>query len=143
MTIKMLQEADVKRKSALFLSGIVTAFVMVVVIGLVLISGRAAQVAQAATVDVPTVQASDAAATDVATLQAQVQAYKQALQKRDADLQSAYNQIQTLNDQLNQLNQSVQQLQSGGFNGGGFGDRRSRGGGFNSDSRPFFGGGDD
>jgi peptidoglycan hydrolase CwlO-like protein len=130
----------VKRKSALFLSGILTAFVMVVVVGLVLLSGRAAQVAQAAAADTPTIQAPDpSTTTDVATLQAEVQSYKQALQKRDVDLQSAYNQIQTLNNQLNQLTQSVQQLQSGGFSSG----RRSGGGGFNTVPQPFLGGGDD
>ncbi len=122
-----------KRKSALFLSGVITAFVMVVIVGLVLLSGRAAQVAQAASADLPSVQAPNPmTTTDVATLQAEVQAYKQALQKADGDLQTAYDQIRTLNGQVNQLSQSIQQLQSAqsGFGG----SRRSRG---------FFGGGDD
>src|SRR5665811_113918 len=98
----MGQEANVKRNSALLLSGIVTAFVMVIVVGLVLLSGRAAQVAQAAAADVPSGQAPDPSTTsDVATLQAEVQAYKQALQKADTDLQTAYGQVKTLNGQLN------------------------------------------
>jgi peptidoglycan hydrolase CwlO-like protein len=129
----------VKRNSALFLSGVVTAFMMVVIVGLVLLSGRAAQVAQAAAADVPSLQAPNPnTTTDVPTLQAEVQAYKQALQKADSDLQTAYNQIQTLNGQVSQLSQSVQQSQSAqsGFSGG----RRSRGG---SVPAPSLGGGDD
>ena len=129
-----------KRRSALLIAGIVTAFVMVIVVGLVLLSNRAAQVAQAAAADVPSVQAPDPATiTDVPTLQAELKAYQQALGKAHSDLQTAYNQIQTLDGQVSQLTQSVQQLQDGqsGFSSG----RRARG----SDSAraPFFGGHDD
>ncbi len=149
-----------RRNTALFLSGVVTAFVMVVVIGLIALSGQFGQEAQAATLsnntsgEAASLQASDPGkTTDVATLQAEANAYKQALQKADNDLQNAYNQVKSLNDQVNQLTQQIQNAQvnqdsSGqGFFGGqsGFGERRFRrgGGNFNPFAQPLPGGGDD
>jgi hypothetical protein len=85
-----------KRKMALIMSGVVTAVVMVVVIGLLQLSGNFSNVAQAAPVKAAASQATINNSTDVATLQAEVAAYRAQLQQAYADLQQAYNQIQAL-----------------------------------------------
>jgi hypothetical protein len=138
------------RKTALFLSGIITAFILMVVVGLVYGANRygAAAAAPANPAAVAAALASDtaapaqlannsgtgaaASAADVAALQAQVQQYKQQLQQAYSDLQQAYDQIQTMNNTLSQ-----------GQGGG----RRFRGEGGNEQQQPgsqgIFGGSDD
>ena len=101
------QEDRVPRKTALLISGFVTAFAMVVVIGLVGASGQFVQNAQAASVQATApVQGAvtqgatqTATSAEVATLQAEVANYRTQLQKAYQDLQSAYDQIQALNAQ--------------------------------------------
>lgn len=117
------------RKWALLLSGIVTAFAMVVVIGLINQAANQPAGVQAASAaeSTPAVSAitGDTASTDVtantgvgqngadvARLQAELNAYKQQLDKAYSDLQAAYDQIQAMQQQ--------QQQQRRGF--------RSRGG---------------
>ncbi len=102
-----------KRKMALIVSGVVTAVVMVVAIGLLQLSGRFNNAAQAAPVKAVASQATINDSTDVATLQAEVAAYQAQLQQAYSDLQQAYSQIQALS----------------GANGNGSRGLRSRGGG--------------
>ena len=85
-----------KRKTALIVSGVVTAAVMVVAIGLLQLSGRFSNTAQAAPVKAVASQVTGNNSTDVATLQAEVAAYQAQLQQAYTDLQQAYNQIQAL-----------------------------------------------
>jgi hypothetical protein len=89
-----------RRKTALILSGVVTAFAMVAVIGLFGLSGRQGNTAQAASVartgDGVTLDQAGQLSTDVATLQAEVVAYQQQLQEAYSALQQAYDQIQVL-----------------------------------------------
>jgi len=85
-----------KRKTALIVSGVVTAVVMVVAIGMLQLSGRFSNAAQAASVKAIAGQATINNSTDVATLQAEVAAYQAQLQQAYTDLQQAYNQIQAL-----------------------------------------------
>jgi hypothetical protein len=88
-----------QRKTALVVSGIITAFVMVVVVGLVQMSGRASA-AQPVSLTLPggqaTLSGAGDASTDVATLQAEVAAYRAQLQQAYDALQQAYNEIQVL-----------------------------------------------
>lgn len=104
-----------RRKTALLLSGVITAFLMVIFIGLAGSAGWFSQQAVSAAPAVASAPAAAANSTDVAALQAQVATYRQQLQKAYSDLQAAYDQIQTL---------SQQQAQAG--NSGGFGERRFR-----------------
>jgi hypothetical protein len=89
-----------RRKTALILSGIVTAFAMVAVLGLFGLSGRQGNAAQAASGlrsgDGAAFDRTGQASTDVATLQAEVVAYQQQLQEAYAALQRAYVEIQVL-----------------------------------------------
>jgi hypothetical protein len=89
-----------RRKTALILSGIVTAFALVVVIGLFGLSGRQVNTAQAASVgrtgEGVSLDQTGQLSTDVATLQAEVVAYQQQLQEAYAALQQAYVEIQML-----------------------------------------------
>jgi hypothetical protein len=89
-----------RRKTAVILSGIVTAFAMVVVLGLFGLSARQGNTAQAATAarlgDVVAFDESGQLSTDVATLQAEVVAYQQQLQEAYLALQQAYGEIQVL-----------------------------------------------
>ena len=92
-----------RRKTALLISGIVTAFAMVLVLGLLSASARDAQAAQQAPAPSEVVPASDPAGTatadQVASLQAEVDQYKTALNQAYSDLQAAYSQIQQLQAQ--------------------------------------------
>ncbi len=104
------------RKTTMLLSGIITAFVLMVVVGLVYGADRYGAAAAgasataitttAAAVDpgAPTAnnQANADAAAQIAALQNQVQQYKQQLQQAYSDLQQAYDQIQTMNNYLSQ-----------------------------------------
>src|SRR5512136_2789642 len=89
-----------KRKMALVLSGIVTAFVMVSMIGLFGLSAnqsntvRAAPPAQSSATG--SFDGSGQGSTDVATLRAEVVAYQQQLREAYLALQQAYNEIQLL-----------------------------------------------
>jgi hypothetical protein len=81
------------------LSGIVTAFAMVAMIGLFGLSARDASAAKAAAPVTSAAVASDPNGqlpTDVATLQAEVVAYQQQLQEAYTALQQAYTEIQVL-----------------------------------------------
>lgn|GEM_PF-1982880 len=107
-----------RRKAAMLVSGIITAFVMVVVIGLLQLSGRVGNTAQAAALPSTgpaqaTVNGADPTNADVATLQAEVAAYRDQLQQAYTALQQAYQQIQLL---------------SGGGGGSGGNGFRGRGG---------------
>lgn len=120
------------RNSAMFVSGIVTAFLLMLFIGLAGGSRWFMGTAQAAAPGQATLQAqlsapgstsaSGQSSADVATLEKEVAAYKTQLQQSYDQLQQAYNQIATLQQQV----QTGQQ-------------RRFRGGG----SSPFLGGNDD
>ena len=116
-----------RRKTALILSGIVTAFAMVVVIGLFRLSARQGNTAQASSIAQvgggPGIDRTGQLSTDVATLQAEVVTYQQQLQEAYSALQQAYAEIQVLsaND-------------SPGFRGsGGSGQFQSLDGGFGDD----------
>ncbi len=132
------------RKTAMLLSGTITAFVLMVVIGLVFSANQLGSipVAQAAPANNNAANASANNSADVTALQQQVQTYKSQLQQAYSDLQQAY-------DQINQLQQAVQTMQAqgqGGFRsrqrgGEGFGQGQGQSSPFNSEG--FFGGGDD
>jgi hypothetical protein len=89
-----------RHKTALILSGIVTAFAMVAVIGLFGLSARQSHTAQAASVAAApagfSLDPSGQLPTDVTTLQAEVVAYQQQLQEAYQALQQAYVEIQVL-----------------------------------------------
>ena len=89
-----------RRKTRLVLSGTVTAFAMVVMIGLFGLSAIQGKTAQAATAsrtnDVVAFDQSGQLSTDVVTLQAEVIAYQQQLQEAYSALQQAYGEIQML-----------------------------------------------
>jgi hypothetical protein len=89
-----------RRKTALLLAGVVTAFAMVAVIGLFGLSASQSRTAQAAPLAGPAnrvaLDQSGQLSTDVATLQAEVVAYQQQLQEAYAALQQAYVEIQVL-----------------------------------------------
>jgi hypothetical protein len=89
-----------RRKTTFILSGIVTAFAMVAVIGLFGLAGKQGGTAQAASPAEPAgrlaVDQSGQLSTDVATLQAEVVAYQQQLEVAYAALQQAYGEIQML-----------------------------------------------
>ncbi len=95
-----------KRRTMLVLSGMVTAFVLVAIIGLFGLSASQAKTARAATISAATSsqtndppvfdQTGQQLSTDVPTLQAEVIAYQQQLQQSYAALQQAYNEIQVL-----------------------------------------------
>lgn len=89
-----------RRETALVVSGIVTAFAMVAVIGLFGLSARQVKTAQAASVaqgvGAVAVSQTGQLSTDVATLQAEVVVYQEQLQEAYSALQQAYNEIQVL-----------------------------------------------
>jgi hypothetical protein len=87
------------RKTALVLSGMVTAFAMVAMIGLFGLSASQSKTAQAAasqTNGAVDFDQTGQLSTDVATLQAEVVAYQQQLQEAYTALQQAYVEIQVL-----------------------------------------------
>ena len=89
-----------QHKTALLLSGAITAFALMVVIGLVYGANRFGATAAAATPS-PLAQVAQADprsnSAEVATLQAQIQQYRSQLQQAYSDLQAAYDQINALN----------------------------------------------
>ena len=116
-----------RRKTALILSGIVTAFAMVVVIGLFGLSARQGNTAQAASIAQvggrAAIDNTGQLSTDVATLQFEVVTYQQQLQEAYLALQQAYAEIQVLSSNG-----------SRGFRGGGgSGQLQSFDGGFGDD----------
>ncbi len=91
------------RRTAMLLSGAITAFALMLVIGLVYganrfnsAAGAAAPAVTGATADGSSAQANSA---EVAALQQQVQTLKTQLQQSYSDLQNAYNQITALQGQ--------------------------------------------
>jgi TolA-binding protein len=112
----------------MLLSGAITAFALMVVIGLVYGANRFTSAADAASAPLtaPALQGNQAGnSTDVTELQQQVQTLKSELDKAYSDLQTAYNQISVLQSQAS----------TGGRFGG---ERESRG----AQQFPFFGGDD-
>ncbi len=116
-----------RRKTALVLSGMVTVFAMVAVIGLFGLSARQARIVQAAAVtrgeSAVDVSQTGQLSTDVTTLQAEVVAYQQQLQEAYSALQQAYNEIQVLS--ANNGSRGFRDRGNSGqsqFNDGGVGD---------------------
>lgn len=131
-----------QRKTAMLISGAVTAFVLMLVVGLVFGASSTPAVAKTAAVSAPAPVA-NASSTNVAALQQQVQQdqtvisqYQAQLQQYKDQLTKAYSDLQTAYNQINTLQNSAQASQ--GRQG------RSRGGeGGRSGLPGFFGGGDD
>ncbi len=144
-----------QRKTAMLISGGVTAFVLMLVVGLVFGASATPAVAKtqplsSAAVSVPAPVAS-ANSTDVAALQKQVQQdqtvmnqyqtaigqYQSQLQQYKDQLTKAYSDLQTAYNQINTLQNAAQSNQGrlGRFRGGNSGGQSGLPG--------FFGGGDD
>jgi peptidoglycan hydrolase CwlO-like protein len=103
-----------KTKTALIVSGLVTVYVMALVIWVLGGFGWFASKAQASS---GAGQAAAApASTDVATLQQEIATYQQELQQANTQLQAAYNEIATLQSQLESGGNGANGSQSGGFN---------------------------
>jgi ABC-type phosphate transport system substrate-binding protein len=107
------------RNKAMFISGLVTALLMMVVVGLAgsagwfrSRSGEAAPPSEAA------IQTADPGAADSATLRQQVSEYRQQLSQAYTDLQTAYDQIGQLQRAIGA--QNAQRSRQGGFRNGGF-----------------------
>ena len=116
-----------RRKTALVLSGIVTAFAMVAVVGLFGLSARQAKTAQASSVaqggSSVDVSQTGQLSTDVIALQAEVVAYQRQLQEAYSALQQAYDEIQVLS--ANNGSRGFRNGEGSGqfqFNNGGVGD---------------------
>lgn len=88
-----------KTKMALIVAGAVTAFVIVLVIGMLGGAGWFAQSVSAASASDPA-SVTGSTSTDVATLQQEVATYQQELQQANTQLQAAYNEIATLQSEL-------------------------------------------
>ncbi len=143
------------RKTAMIVSGAITAFVLMVVLGLVYGSNQLAAAAGAATPQAPIAAQAQAAAgaqgspaasdpglqdkdAEIAQLQAEVQAYKQQLDQATTQLQDAYNQLQSLaNTQNSQGGRRRFRDSEGGFEIGSEGSPLGQG-----STLPFFGGDD-
>lgn len=105
-----------KTKTALIVSGMVTVYVMVLVIWVLGGFGWFAPTAQASPAASNPVAVTASASTDVATLQQEAAAYRQELQQANAQLQAAYNEIATLQSQLASGGNGFNGRQGGSFN---------------------------
>ena len=133
-----------KHRMALFVSGLITALVMVVAVGLIALSGQDSSAAQAqplqpaaavATPGLPTTEL--AAPSSAAQDSAEVDALRQQVETDRAQLQKAYSDLQQAYDEIQAL-QAASGSGEGGFRNGQRG-RRSPG---NDDTSPFGLGGD-
>lgn len=126
-----------QHKTAMLLSGAITAFVLMVVIGLVYGANRFGASAAPATPSPSAQVAPDnprSNSAEVATLQAQIQQYRSELQQAYSDLQAAYNQINA---------QNSAQAQGGGTRRFGGGEREHEFSGKPPLNQPSFGQGSD
>jgi hypothetical protein len=99
--VEYLRDEELMRhRTVMILSGVVTAFVLVAVIGLFGLSAKQSPTAQAASPAVASagvsLDPSGQLSTDVPTLQAEVVAYQQQLDQAYQALQQAYAEIQVL-----------------------------------------------
>jgi hypothetical protein len=113
-----------KHRMALIISGLITAFVMVVAVGLVALSGQATSAAQAQAPEpaITAVATGPAAAGSTASDRAEIQALQQQVVTYRSQLQQAYSDLQQAYDQI----QALQASNSGSGDGFGDGERGRR-----------------